>query len=279
MLLVLYSPKTTGRVLSSRSRATPLVPKVSTGKLKEAEHVVNSLLNSFPNFHTHPKQFTEPKNLCCARRVEDYLRGTSGVESPIVVALQLTTAGQLVLTTKRRLHCSKDVLERLSDGGDVMNGRNTGSIDLAGDMAASSRCEIWGDCGEFFRWHFVLERVRDCRAKNQQHFRRAHPLLKVQRRFKTPDSRSSRIIFTREAANLSAMRSLVLLVAFGLLVTLTHAAFMQPFKPAGMFSGARLAKFSPMLRSTPLTLRRPAMSQLKMTAAPTEKFEFQVRFI
>jgi hypothetical protein len=75
-------------------------------------------------------------------------------------------------------------------------------------------------------------------------------------------------------SNLVVMRSLALLVAFHGMLAAT-AAFMQPFKPAGMFSGARLAKFSPMLRATPLTLRRPAMSQLKM-ASSTEKFEFQV---
>jgi hypothetical protein len=73
-----------------------------------------------------------------------------------------------------------------------------------------------------------------------------------------------------------AMRSLVLSLAlYGLLAT-THA-YMQPFKPVGLFGGARLAKFSsPMLRTAPLALRRKGINQAKMTAAATEKFEFQV---
>ncbi len=72
------------------------------------------------------------------------------------------------------------------------------------------------------------------------------------------------------------MRSLVLSLAlYGLLAT-THA-YMQPFKPVGLFGGARLAKFSsPMLRTAPLALRRKGINQAKMTAAATEKFEFQV---
>jgi hypothetical protein len=71
------------------------------------------------------------------------------------------------------------------------------------------------------------------------------------------------------------MRSLVLSLAlYGLLAT-THA-FMPPFKPAGLFGGARLAKFSsPMLRTAPLALRKGA-NLVKMSAAAPEKFEFQV---
>jgi len=72
-----------------------------------------------------------------------------------------------------------------------------------------------------------------------------------------------------------AMRSLILSLAlYGLFAT-THA-YMQPFKPAGLFGGARLAKFSsPMLRTAPLALRRKGVNPAKMTAAATEKFEFQ----
>ena len=71
------------------------------------------------------------------------------------------------------------------------------------------------------------------------------------------------------------MRSLLFFVAInGYLAT--SKAFMQSFKPAGMFSGARLAKFSPMLRTAPLSLRRPATHHLKMmSASAPEKYEFQ----
>ncbi len=56
-----------------------------------------------------------------------------------------------------------------------------------------------------------------------------------------------------------------------------ESAFVQNFKPISLYSGAKLAKFSPILKPATLSLRpQSRLASLKMSASAPEKFEFQV---